>query len=68
MATVIDIARLILELRPDLCRRFAFHLPENADAWLGWLVTTGGTEYAALRDAPALLADLQARGFGPKAS
>lgn len=61
---MLDVTRLILELRPDLCRRFAFNLPENSDAYLAWLVTSGILEYAALRDAPRLLADLQAGGFG----
>ena len=60
-----EIAQLILELRPDLRKRFAFHLPENADAWLGWLLTSGALEYAALRDDPSLLPDAQAGGHGP---
>ena len=60
---MIDIARLILELRPDLCRRFAFHLSKKADAYLAWLLTNGALEYAAVRGAPGLLAEAQASGY-----
>lgn len=59
-----DIKFLILELRPDLCQRFGFGLPENSDAYLGWLLTSGVKEYAALYDHPVLFDDLQARGYG----
>jgi glycosyltransferase involved in cell wall biosynthesis len=49
---VVDTLALILELRPDLCRRFGFDRPERRQAFLAWLVTTGVREYAALvRDA-----------------
>lgn len=60
-----DIKKLILELRPDLCRRFGFERPENADAFLGWLLSSGVREYAALLADPALRAVLQETGFGP---
>jgi hypothetical protein len=63
--SIVDIRSLILELRPDLCRRFGFDLPENSDAYLGWLLSSGIKEYAALQDAAALRADFQATGFGP---
>ncbi len=46
---MIDISRLILELRPDLRKRFAFHLPENADAFLGWFYTHGLEEHGYWR-------------------
>lgn len=56
---------LILELRPDLCRKFGLDPAERADAYLPWMISNGIKEYAALDDAPALPADLQAPGFGP---
>jgi glycosyltransferase involved in cell wall biosynthesis len=61
----VDIKLLILELRPDLCQRFGFDLPENYEAYSGWLLTSGIKEYAALEEAPALLAEFQAPGSGP---
>lgn len=44
----LSLPNLILTLRPDLCRRFGFDKPQNASAFLTWLVTTGSREYAAL--------------------
>ena len=61
----VDVPRLILELRQDLCQKFGFDRPENSDAFLAWLVTSGINEYEALRDDPRLLGDLQKTGFGP---
>lgn len=45
-----DIFQLILELRPDLCKRFGFNKPENKLAYLIWLFTTGINEYAILKE------------------
>lgn len=47
-AMPIDVCQLILELRPDLCKRFGFDKPENRLLFLGWLVTSGLREYLAL--------------------
>lgn len=45
----LDLPRLILMLRPDLCRRFGFDQSGKADVFLAWLLTTGMREYAALK-------------------
>ena len=50
---------LILELRPDLRRRFGFHKPERRGAYLAWLVCNGLNEYAALARDPSFVRMLQ---------
>ena len=57
---------LILTLRPDLCRRLGFDRPEHADDYLSWLLTSGVSEYAILREPKAFFAErLWQTGFGP---
>lgn len=46
-----DLPDLILQLRPDLCRRFGFHLPRYRLAFFRWLYLTGVHEYPSLGDA-----------------
>lgn len=46
----LDLLQLIRDLRTDLCRRFGFHLPQNRDSYVSWLVTSGSLEYQALAE------------------
>lgn len=46
----LDLLQLIRDLRADLCRRFGFHLPQNQDSYVSWLVTSGTLEYQALAE------------------
>jgi glycosyltransferase involved in cell wall biosynthesis len=65
---MLGIQTLILELRPDLRFILGKDLSEDSDAYLGWLLTSGIREYAALRDGSVLstlLVDFQMQGFGP---
>lgn len=57
----VNLPRLILELRADLCHRFGFNLPERSDDYLSWLLTSGLREYRALQDDPASLQGLVSR-------
>ena len=58
MLPALDLPRLILALRPDLCRRFGFDRPEGSDAYLSWLLTTGVKEYKALTEDKVFLRGL----------
>ena len=62
----VDLPRLILALRPDLCRRFGFDRPDKADDYLAWLLTSGLREYRALQEDPTFLQRLASTG--PSAS
>ena len=61
---MIDLAKLILLLRPDLCRRFEFHLPENKLAFNHWLVNSGLKEYKSLAGDLSFKKRLNARAPG----
>jgi len=52
---MLDVKQLILDLRVDLRETMRFGLPENRDAFMGWLITSGLSEYKALRENPALI-------------
>ncbi len=52
----LDLLRL---LRPDLRKLFPLDTAENVWAWLGWMATSGVSEYAQLRNNHQLLALLR---------
>lgn len=56
-SSAFSLPQLILDLRADLRQRYQFHQPQQQDAYLGWLVTTGAQEY------PPLLADATLRAW-----
>jgi glycosyltransferase involved in cell wall biosynthesis len=58
-----NLLELILTLRPDLCGRFGFDLPENRSQFISWLVTSGVREYQALALDPGFRALMS--GYGP---
>ena len=60
----VNLRKLILSLRPDLCKRFGFDKTENQQAFLAWLVTSGTREYAALAEDPEFCSLLQGREPG----
>lgn len=53
-----DLQTLILNLRPDLRKRFRFDLPENREAFLAWLITSGSIEYRAVAEDTGLMETL----------
>lgn len=60
------IESLIVSLRPDLCKRFGFDQPENQQAFLSWLVTSGTREYMALATDRGFLAKVQGSAPGSR--
>jgi hypothetical protein len=58
-----DICQLILELRPDLCKRFDFDKPENKMSFLAWLFTTGINEYKILQENNSYLEEINNFSF-----
>lgn len=61
--SLIDLPNLILGLRRDLCESLGFDRPDRWDDYLGWLVTTGKYEYAALLENAHFIQLLQQQDF-----
>lgn len=61
---LINILKLIANLRPDLREKFGFDRPENTDQFLAWLITSGSREYASISEDTNLANQLSATGFG----
>ena len=50
MKSFIFINSLIRRLRPDLCALYPAETPEQQADWLGWLMTSGVSEYRILKE------------------